>query len=325
MLILQKIDSLMYRKLADLKKEIKSRRNVKKDSKLSRIALKEYRVLWRSKKIDNTRRCYFSSFDRDGVVDEYVFHYLLQLKSAGFDTVFITTSASISDQDISRLQSVTIGVIQRSNFGLDFFSWKLGIKEFGLNDNRIIRVLFANDSVLGPIFNLGGYIEKMDSTDYDMVGFTASWDVAFHVQSYFLYCKQNIIVSKLLEKFFSDIMVVSSKSELIRRYEVGFTQVLTRAGFLVGALVDHNDIARYSRDTSDIELRPKLSCGYDPSLLYWNRILLDRRTPFLKKKLVTLVGQNNGRMLVALAEIFDADDSIVQFEMLLNYWKRVSC
>ena len=46
--------------------------------------------------------CLFSSYDSESIVRESVYYYLRQLKMAGFDTVFISTSATIAGSDLKK-------------------------------------------------------------------------------------------------------------------------------------------------------------------------------------------------------------------------------
>ncbi|MBI0413871.1 MAG: lipopolysaccharide biosynthesis protein, partial [Nitrosospira sp.] len=74
--------------------------------------------------------CLFSSYDGESIVREGVYHYLRQLEMAGFDTVFISTSAAISELDLKKLEGYCIRIINRENRGYDFYSWKVGLEAY---------------------------------------------------------------------------------------------------------------------------------------------------------------------------------------------------
>ena len=67
--------------------------------------------------------CLFSSYDGESVVRESVCYYLRQLKMSGFDTVFISTSETISELDLKKLAGHCIRIINRENRDYDIYSW----------------------------------------------------------------------------------------------------------------------------------------------------------------------------------------------------------
>src|SRR5216110_3377911 len=70
--------------------------------------------------------CLFSSFSFAGVVEEYVYYYLQELKKAGFAIVFISTS-QLEESCVSRLSQYSFMIIERDNRCPDFGSWKAGL------------------------------------------------------------------------------------------------------------------------------------------------------------------------------------------------------
>ncbi len=96
--------------------------------------------------------CYFSHYDPNCTVDPYVLNYLDALLKVGFSIVFISTCHSLDRKSLIQLESRCYKIILRKNFGLDFGSWALGLLSVPVNNDSIL--LFANDSVFGPIFDL---------------------------------------------------------------------------------------------------------------------------------------------------------------------------
>src|SRR5688572_8447822 len=69
------------------------------------------------------RLCVFASYDGQSIVDPYVLRYLEDLRAAGFDLVFVTTSAALRDADVAALRRLCRTVVLRANTGYDFYSW----------------------------------------------------------------------------------------------------------------------------------------------------------------------------------------------------------
>src|SRR4051794_30873889 len=95
--------------------------------------------------------CLFAHFDKDAFVDDYVLHYLAALKDLSFSIVFITTSPLSADEQ-AKLAGLCNDVILRSNAGLDFASWAVGLQRYA--DTLDGRLLLVNDSVYAPVGDL---------------------------------------------------------------------------------------------------------------------------------------------------------------------------
>lgn len=308
-----------------IKKEIKhivnsflEKRENKKYKKITQKALSESIILWKSSKICLEKVCYFSTYDKDSIVDEYVFYYLEQIKKSGFEIVVIISSSYISDDDLQRLKLLAIAIIHRSNYGLDFFSWKTGIEAIPINDN-LQRILFANDSVYGPFEPLDTYFEKMENIDYDAVGMTDSWEFNYHMQSYFLYIKKNIIRSGILQQFFSSVEVQPSKQKIVMKYEIGFSQFLMKFGFKIGALAEYlkiNNVYSVSKERYDFKYR------YNQNIVYWDILIKFRYIPFLKRNIFTILGIENISPIEFLRKHLVSIKSEYKIQMIEDHMKR---
>ena len=108
--------------------------------------------------------CFFCSYDRESIIRENVYYYLNELTLAGFDIVFISSSDTVSDVDLKKLSKNCIRIISRENKGYDFYSWKTGLQEYPqYNAHRAL--LLANDSVIGPLFNIRDIIARLENHD----------------------------------------------------------------------------------------------------------------------------------------------------------------
>ena len=226
--------------------------------------------------------CLFSSYDGESIVRESVYYYLRKLEMAGFDTVFISTSASISESDLKKLAGCCIRIISRENRGYDFYSWKVGLEAYPQYHEHA-GLLLANDSVYGPLFDFGDIVTRLENHDADIVGMTDSFRYYPHLQSYFIYCKRPVVLSKEFINFFDQVKVVQLKSAVIRKYEVGFAQILGKQ-FRLAALYPLEGMLD---QTAYLE-RPKSEI--DPTFRLWKTLIIKFRFPFLKRSLLTRRG-----------------------------------
>jgi rhamnosyltransferase len=226
--------------------------------------------------------CFFSAYDSEGVVRPNVIHYLDELVEAGFDIVFISSSDTISNDDLGKLSNYCIKIINRVNRGYDFYSWKTGLEKYP-HFREHAAVLLANDSVTGPLFNISGIIGKLETHDADVLGMTDCYQFHPHLQSYFLYCKKHVTASKEFNRFFTCVDALESKTVIIRKYEVGFSRFL-QPRFKLSALYDLETILSRTRYSA----RPKN--WIDPTVQLWKPLITELDFPFIKKSLVTKWG-----------------------------------
>ena len=287
--------------------------------RLTRAADRSVRVLWQSPEAAGREICYFSSFDRDGVVDAYVWHYLRELRRTGFDVVFVSTSPSVRPSDLDRLRTAASVVVHRENLGYDFYSWKTGLGVFPPRRDTE-RVLLANDSVYGPVEPLDDYIARMESSPWDAVGLTDSWEIEHHVQSYFLYCKKSLIDGGFLSRFFGAMNVVSTPRAVIRRYEVGFTRAVREEGFAIGALVDYRHaVEQYAAESTTGESWHR----ENPTISLWRELLAHSRSPFIKRKIFRLNPEDTASALTFVGDVLRDRKSALTIDVIRNNLTRL--
>lgn len=238
--------------------------------------------------------CLFCSYDKGSIIRENVYYYLNELMLAGFNIVFISSSDTISDADKKRLSAWCIRIISRENRGYDFYSWKTGLEKYP-QYNAHTGLLLANDSVLGPLFSIKDIISRMENCDADIVGMTDCFHFYPHLQSYFLYCKKSVIVAKEFIGFFNQLDVLEFKMAIIRKYEVGFSRLLSHR-FKLSALYKLESIL----DRIQYVERPKKWA--EPTCHLWKPLITEFKFPFLKKSLLTRRGVRIEEISATLAE-----------------------
>jgi lipopolysaccharide biosynthesis protein len=263
--------------------------------------------------------CYFSSFDRDSIVSDYIFYYLRQLRESGFDIVFISTSPSMSQLDLKRLQEIVAFVVHRANLGYDFYSWKIGMMVRPPAE-KTQRVLLANDSVFGPVFPIDSFLSRMQDCDLDMVGITDSWWISYHVQSYFLYFSQKVVESGFLQRFFNDVRVLSSKTDIINQYEIGISKKLARERFTIGALVEY--IRLYQDNYTNTST---ISQDYvrDATVFFWKELLTQKKSPFIKKSIWKVLPADECLYSPLVEDVLRKNGSGFSVELIDCHLKRV--
>ena len=176
----------------------------------------------------------FVHYDGSGRVHGFVVHHLKALRLAGFEIVFVSNAPALHVEDVQKLRGDCARILRRKNVGYDFGAYKDGLLTLG-DLSRLDEVALVNDSIYGPLFDLRPLLSRC--TDRAAIwGVTDSWEIQYHLQSYFLLFKKEALLSPAFRKFWNDVLYVPSKNWIIEQYEVGFTQKMLRSGLSCAAL-----------------------------------------------------------------------------------------
>lgn len=124
--------------------------------------------------------------------------------------------------------------------GYDFGSYRRGLEQAkarGLLE-QASHVLLCNDSVLGPLGDLGPLLQRMQAAPDQAWGLTASHQLTPHLQSYFVLLGRALLERAPLRHFFESIEPLPSRYAVIQRYELGLSRAVLAAGAPLQAWVE---------------------------------------------------------------------------------------
>lgn len=236
--------------------------------------------------------CVFSHYDKNAIIQEYVVFYLKSIFEAGCNIIFVTTSP-IDSVNQEKILEFSDHIIIRENIGLDFCSYKIGIESISDFD-QYEKLILANDSVYGPFYPISELINFGEKDSLDIWGATDSYELSYHIQSYFLVFSQKAKASKKFDLFWRNVKSRRFKWSLIYEYEVGGSQYFLKNGFKLGALCSYDFISR------DIAINKILEKMPNMTLSIWDHLIRENRYPFIKRMLLTInpYNVNNKWMLV---------------------------
>ena len=250
------------------------------------------------------RAVVFCHFDQRGALAERVRHYIEALRAEDLSVVFVTNSGKLEEEAKRWLGRRCAFVVIRPNLGYDFAAWRDGLAAAALPRAETALLVLANDSVYGPIRPLGPTLGRFDFADADAWGLTDSWQVRYHLQSYFIALGPGAFRSRAFDDFWRGVRDIRSKTGVIRHYEVGLTQSLLRGGVRCRAVWNYVDLAaslsRYAPRYEDAA-EPLLTLGrrayaryaqlsasriaLNPTAELWHP-LLAAGFPFIKRELL---------------------------------------
>jgi hypothetical protein len=199
----------------------------------------------------------FCHFDQSGGLRDHVLHYLKSLGAAGLSVVFVTNSGRLQPAALERLKLLCAVVLIRRNIGYDFGAWRDAIDQLGLPRSNTEMLLLLNDSVYGPLHGIEDALARVDFSRADFWGLTESWQTRYHLQSFFLAVAPCVMVSPAWRQFWLSVRPVPSKHWVIEHYEIGFSQMLLRAGFRCRAVWPYAELVSHVDPSLLIKRRGK--------------------------------------------------------------------
>lgn len=223
-----------------------------------------------------TKLAILAHFDVHGRIDAYVLGYVRELVACGFDVALVSTCAHLDPRDLDEARQWCCLVATRTNRGIDFGSWKVGLK--AISDWQTYeRLLLVNDSVFGPLFPLASVFAKAEALDVAVVGMTDGHEFTPHLQSYFLlFDLERHGVGSFVEDYFNRVRLLRVKQNAIWAYEVRLASCAAAAGLSWRALFPAAE-------------QPKFVPGAPFNVTHdsWDTLISAQRFPFLKRELLT--------------------------------------
>lgn len=222
------------------------------------------------------RLCLFSFYDPNGVVDDYVVHFLGEL-TRFVDTTVVYVNGDLRPDARLRLAGVASEIIVRPNTGFDVLAYKEGLvrSRFGRDYDE---VLLVNHTCYGPIYPFAELFGEMERRECDFWGVTAHKEVTpnpftgkgtlpYHLNANFIAVRSRMLRSPAFRQYWKAIEGKATYQDAVLEHEAVFTEHFRKAGFTCESYLDCNT---YGTDY--------------PALLDADATLEDRN-PLLKRRL----------------------------------------
>ena len=169
----------------------------------------------------------FAAYDRNGIIDDALIHYLKTLSQYG--DIVICFDNDCEKSELEKIAPFVFHAIAKRHGEYDFGSYKRCFQY--ARDKRILRrydfIYFVNDSVFGPLKNIDNIIYKMERPKIHAVGMVTSIHKTHEfMESWFICIHKRIFSAKWLNTFMSNIRAESDKASVTIKYEHGFTNLL---------------------------------------------------------------------------------------------------
>lgn len=183
--------------------------------------------------------CVFVSYAPENVLPRHSLFHARAWGNAGFKVIIVLNSNSYDSDVALNDLGFASGLLIRENRGYDFGAWASALRQ--LPDIRgASLVSLANDSMYGPLDTFGTLLERVRSSDADVIGATESRQQGRHFQSFLMFFRPPALRNDIFWRFWEDIRA-GGRIIAIYRYELRLLKTLERAGLRCTALFASKD------------------------------------------------------------------------------------
>lgn len=223
------------------------------------------------------RVCLFAYYSTEARLQPHTRHLLSQIASCGF-TIHVAASGLSETASRTLQDDLAVGpdpiqaiVHARANTGLDFGAWQYLLAK--KCDHDAAEILFANDSVFGPLLPLRPIVDRMREQHLQVWGMVRSEAVVSHLQSWFLCMTHDALNHPAIQRIFSQPFSEMSKDEIVLHGELGLGLAIKAAGLSSGAAWSNaRGLARL--------------LALNPMHTDWRTVLRSGSAPFIKTELL---------------------------------------
>ncbi|MBP5616155.1 MAG: hypothetical protein J6X42_06410 [Alphaproteobacteria bacterium] len=173
-----------------------------------------------------SRICLFAGFDKKNTVQDYVVY--LARKLSKLSDVYYFADGRMPPSELAKLKPYVKYASSAPHKSYDFGSWQILIHHIGWEKIMTYdEMIICNDSVYGPMSNMQNIFDYMDLRDYDFWGLTENYHSNYHLDSYFMVFKNDVLVHPKFHEFWSNIVPTQNR----KTYESILTPFLTELGF----------------------------------------------------------------------------------------------
>ena len=186
-------------------------------------------------------------------------------------SVTLVSNAPVNETSINRVLSEVSKFIIRPNFGYDFGGYRQGVLDLlGDSDVKLSHLMLVNDSCWFPTIRNSDWISKAEDEKKDLVGLTSNYGVSrkwesngevdwnystshknFHYCSFALLFSERAIYNEKFQVFWKRFPLTSNKSRVVRRGEIGLTQLIIKHGLTHGETLKINSLDKRLQELSE--------------------------------------------------------------------------
>lgn len=197
------------------------------------------------KKMQKKRLFLFAGYDSQGIIDKTLMRYLQALSDLG-DVIFVMDNDAPATE-LSKLKEIPnilyASAVRHGEY--DFGSYKRAYQyaDKKLLLNKYDWIYLVNDSVYGPLFDIGGILNDLESRGVDLTGMNDFKNnlTPVQVQSWFVGLSRRVATAPFIREFMNSICHQAEKQLIVLKYEVGLSQIILRHGYKMSTFISGQD------------------------------------------------------------------------------------
>jgi len=165
----------------------------------------------------------FAFYDPQGIVGEAALRYLGALKDLG--DIVLATDCDLQPGEADKLAPLVLSCTASRHGEYDFGSYKRAFLQADFTGYDFVYLV--NDSVVGPLFPLEPYLQRMEALGTGAFGLVLNPSrKAPHLQSWFIGLTPAVFLASWFREFITSVTAVGRKEDVCNRYENGLTRLL---------------------------------------------------------------------------------------------------
>lgn len=229
-----------------------------------------------------TRRLFlFAGYDSQGIIGQPLEYYIRAVSEYG-DIVFVTDN-SCPEAELNKLEGLVLHSEASRHGEYDFGSYKRAYMwaAGNLDLTSYDFCYLINDSVYGPLYRLGPYLERMENLGTDAFALVMNpHRDSPHLQSWFIGMNRQTFLSREFSDFIISVTGQEDKTSVCIIYETGLTQMLHGCGFSYDGLYHIKGRRIYNR----------ISPLYRKGLPFFKKAAMTRHGGSLGKQVRSVLG-----------------------------------
>ena len=165
----------------------------------------------------------FAFYDPQGIVGEAALRYLEALHGCG--DIVLATDCDLQPGEAEKLSPLVLSFSAERHGEYDFGSYKRAFQQADLTGYDVLYLV--NDSVVGPVYPLEPYLQRMDALGTDAFALVLNPSrKGRHLQSWFIGLKPAVFRASWFRDFLASVTTAPDKEEVCIRYETGLAREL---------------------------------------------------------------------------------------------------
>lgn len=228
------------------------------------------------------RICIFVTYDKKGIIDEYIAYILKEIKTCT-DKLVVVCNQENQPIGIEKIYKYADECFFRKNIGFDAGAFKDGLCKF-IGVDEVIKydeLILINDSFFGPFIPFEQIFDEMKDDSSDFWGLISHacvnnedvGDIPEHIQSFFLAIRSQMLKNKDFITYWKEMPYYNKFNDVVVNHEMTFTQKFKALGF---------SYSSYAMTSVNNSQNIKNNFAQYMNLSY--ELIKKRNFPFLKKQ-----------------------------------------